>query len=204
MGKKETLVVLLCLLSFGGISQAENDDSTFVKKGLVRFFGCFAFDYRIADNVWDYKLHGFLEYFPEKKVSVLGELYYFLDSSEDLPVIKSHWSTGTGLAYHWPSKRLDPYVFFMGGGHITTSQIMVSDSLVQEEYVNANEHLNPLVALGGGCNLYVWKYLNFFVQFRYTHTFIYSAIHIRNMDSFSVSYGLGFNFHTRKKKKSHS
>lgn len=200
MGKKETITLLLCLLGTSLFAQT-NQDSTFVGKNLIRTFGCFAFDYRMKQNTWDYRLHGFVEYFPEKRVSIMGELYQYLDSNKDLPIIKNNTSVALGMGYHWPTKRLDPYVFYMGGGNFYTSQVMQADSTVlSEDWDNPSTHLNPMVGLGAGINLYVWKYLHFFVQFRYHHTFIYSNVHIQNMDSFSVSYGLGFNFFARKKK----
>lgn len=198
MGKQKTITLLLCLLGLGIFAQ-ETQDSSFIRRGLIRTFGCFAFDYRMNQNDWDYRLHGFIEYFPEKKVSLMGEIYKYLDSRSDLPLIKSNSSLAVGIGYHWPRKNFDPYVFYMGGGNFYTSQVMLSDSTIfEEEWEGMPSHLNPMMAIGAGANLYVWKYLNFFVQFRYTHTFIYSNVHIKNMDSFSVSYGLGINFHTRK------
>lgn len=176
-------------------------DSTFIDKGLLRTFGCFAFDYRMNQNNWDYRLHGFIEYYAEKKVSLMGEFYQYLDSKTDFPVIKNNWGVGLGVGYHWSKKNLDPYVFYMGGGNIYTPQVMQADSIILTGTKNINTKLNPAMALGAGVNLYVWKYLHFFIQCRYTHTFLYSDITIQNMDSFSVSYGLGLNIQTNKKKK---
>ena len=198
MGKKEGITLLVCLLSISLFGQ-KTDDSTFVRPGLVRTFGCFAFDYRPHQNAWDYRLHGFVEYFPEKRISAMGEIYYYLDSSTDFPVISKNFSVGTGFGYHWSKKRLNPYVFVMAIGNFYESQIMTDSLGVLKDKITTEA--SPGVAFGGGLNLYVWKYINFFVQLRYHHTFIYSPIQITKMDALSVSYGLGFNFQTRKKNK---
>ncbi len=196
MGKKEKITLLLCLLGTGLFAQ-EAQDSCFVRRGLVRTFGCFAFDYRFNQNVWDYRLHGFLEYFPEKNISIMQEVYYYLDSGTDFPVIYKNFAVGTGLGYHWPKKNFDPYVFFLSRGEFYESQAMVDSVVIRDEITTEGF---PSMAIGAGANLYVWKYLNFFVQVRYQRSLIHSYLHIINMDSFSVSYGLGINFHTRKKK----
>ncbi len=192
--------MLICLASVGSFAQEESTEA-FVKPGFMRAFGCFAFDYRIHQNVWDYRLHGFLEYFPEERISLMGEVYKYLDSGEDFPVIENNFSVGTGLGYHWPKKRLDPYVYFMAIGNFYDSQVMTeTDGVISDKDVSVTSIKgNPGAAVGGGLNFYVWKYLNFFVQVRYHHTFIYSPIQIRKMNAFSVSYGLGFNFQTKKK-----
>lgn len=201
MGKKEIIAVLLCLLSTGTFSQTEKD-STFVDKGLIRVFGCFSFDYRMHQNAWDYQLHGFGEYYPEKKISFFGETYKYLDSNNELPLISNNLSVAVGMAYHWPVKNLDPYVFFSSGGNFYSSRVELDDgSIVDEDWKGVDSHGNPLLSLGAGFNLFVWKHFNFFVQCRYTHTFIYSKIHIQKMDSFSVSYGIGFNMFTLKKNR---
>ena len=63
MGKKKTITLLLCLLGTGLFAQ-DVQDSCFVRKGLIRTFGCFAFDYRLNQSTWDYRRHAFTEYFP--------------------------------------------------------------------------------------------------------------------------------------------
>lgn len=181
-----------------GLSAQIADDESFVQPGLMKAFGCFAFDYRPHQNTWDYRLHGFLEYYLEKKISVMGEVYHYLDSNKDFPVIHKNFSVGTGLGYHWSRKRVNPYVFMMAIGNFYESQIQTDSGEVIRDQMTPNSG-NPGLALGGGISLYVWKYFHFFAQIRYHHTFIYSAIQIKNMDAFSVSYGLGFNFHTKKK-----
>jgi len=186
---------MLCISS----SAQEPEDSTFVRPGLVRAFGCFAFDYRMNQKVWDYSLHGFAEYFPEKNISVMGELYYYLDSNTDFPLIRKQLSIVSGFAYHWPKKRFDPYVGISAMGNLCNSQVMTDSGTVLMHDVSGSD-FNPGLILSGGMNLYVWKYLNFFVQVRYKRTFIYSPIQITNMDAFSISYGLGINFNTPHRK----
>jgi len=198
MGKKKSTIItlLLCLLGTGLLAQ-DGLDSTFIRRGLIRTFGCFAFDYRMKQSDLDYRLHGFIEYYSQKKVSLMGEVYMYLDSRSDFPVINKNFSVGTGIGYHWPKKNFDPYVFYMAIGNFYESQTMTADSSIIRDKITTDG--SPGMAIGAGANLYVWKFLSFFVQLRYHHTFIYSNIHIKNMDSFSVSYGLGINFNTRKK-----
>jgi hypothetical protein len=197
MGRKEIITLFICLLGYG-LNAQQPDDSTFVKKGLLRTFGCFAFDYRTHQSVWDYRLHGYLEYFSEKKISVVGEYQYYLDSGTDFPVISKNFSLGCGIAYHWPKKRIDPYVFMMSIGNFYQAQVMVDSTIVKDEI---NTEASPGMAIGGGITFYVWKHIHFFLQFRYHRTVIYSPIIIEDMDSFSVSYGVGLNLFTGKKNK---
>lgn len=201
MGKKEKIILLLiCFLSTASFAQ-ENDDNTYVKPGLFRTFGCFAFDYRFNQNVWDYRLHGFGEYYLQKNFSAIGEVYYYLDSGTDLPIIDKNTSIGSGFAYHWAKNRLDPYVFVLAIGNLYRTQKRdESTGLVVKDEMEFTE-VNPGCAFGGGLNLYVWKYLHFFVQARYNHAFSYSPLQVQNLDAFSVSYGIGFNFQTRKNKE---
>ena len=195
MGKKEKIVLILCFV-VGNLFAQEPRDSTFVRSGLMNTFGCFAFDYRMNQNAWDYRLHGFLEYFAEKHISAMGELYYYLDSDEDFRMIQRNISVGTGMAYHWPVKNMDTYIFCISTGSFYESRDIV-DSVLYIDKMTTEP--NPGIAIGGGVTLYVWKYLNFFTQFRYHRTLIYSPIRITNINTLSVSFGLGFCLHTRKK-----
>jgi len=198
MGKKlKILILFISFLSTATFAQ-ENDDNAFVKPGLLRTFGCFAFDYRFNQDVWDYRLHGSVEYYLQKNFSTIGEVLYYLDSGTDLPIIDKNISIGSGFAYHWSKKRLNPYVFMLCFGNLyKTKKRNESTGIVEYDKMEFTE-VNPGCAIGGGLNLYVWKHFNFFVQARYNHAFSYSPLQVQNLDAFSVSYGIGFNIQTRK------
>lgn len=197
MGKRLT-TILLCTLFGTGLFAQDVQDEDFVRGGLLRTFGCFAFDYRFHQNVWDYRFHGLVEYYFDKRISMIQECYIYIDSGTDFPVIERNLGVGSGLAYHWPNKNIDPYVFILSRGEFYWS---AEDSLTQAKQNNISRKGFPSMAIGGGVNLYVWKYFNFFAQARYQRSFLHNYKQITDLDCLSVSFGLGFQLHTKKEEE---
>lgn len=80
----------------------------------------------------------------------------------------------------------------------TANGTVTQEKLANDSIVISNVGQNPGAALGAGVTLYVWKYLHIFIQGRYHYITSYTDLHIEPINSFSVSYGIGLNFHTKK------
>lgn len=202
MGKK--LIILLLCIALYSSAVAQNKEETFVRKGLVQTWGSFAFSDLVDHKEWLYSLHGFIQYFPEKRVSAMGEIMHLLGTSRDTSTVIFKSAFGVGFGYHFPVRNVDYYLFFMGSGHpmIRTQRIDSTGALEKSAIPdNMSSGATPGIIIGTGASLFVWKYLNFFVQVRYEHVKHYSVMEFKSLNNVSYSYGLGFNLHTKKQRE---
>lgn len=189
--------LLLSLLALAHVVTAQRSTSTgddIIRKGLFAAHFTIAPGWTLADGNTNLYLHGRTEFYLNRKVSFVGDGYYFLDTQGDGNLLHNH-GVYFGANYHFPFKRFDPYIGFMPG----VSLVQVSNpgiaqegtELVTRESVFTAE---PSISASIGFNLYIWKHFHFMGQLRYVH-----ASHstqwamVYPLDEFRLSFGLGWN-----------
>jgi len=196
---------LLSLLVVTHVATAQRSTSTgddIIRKGLFAAHVTIAPGWTLADGNTNLYLHGRTEFYLNRKVSFVGDGYYFLDTQGDGYLRHNHGAY-FGAQYHFPIKRFDPYIGFMPG----VSMVQVSNSgiaLQGTEFVPQESvfRVEPSISASVGFNLYIWKYIHFMGQVRYMH-----ASHstqwamVYPLDEFRISFGLGWNVNMIRARK---
>lgn len=151
-----------------------------------------------------YYLHSNLEYYLNRRISLVGETYYDLEAIKKeksqsigwFPVyspIQYYLSTFLGGNYHWAGKKGDLFAGIQPDiGFIRQSPLYTSDGVVRLG-------VNPLTSVSIGYNFYFFQLFHFFVQGKYIlgkHLQDYEI----NLMELRFSGGLGFNLNTRKQR----
>lgn len=151
-----------------------------------------------------YYLHSNLEYYVNRRISLVGETYYDLEAVKKDKLRFSGWfpvyspiqyylSTFLGGNYHWAGKKGDVFAGIQPGiGFIRLNPLYYSDQVVRLG-------VNPLASLSVGYNFYFFPLFHFFVQGRFIVGRHITGYPI-NLTELRFSGGLGFNLNTRKQR----
>jgi hypothetical protein len=109
------LLLLVSTLAFGQKkNRPELTGKDILRKGLVRAQVTISPGWTIADGNTNLYLQGDMEYFLQDKVSLKGDISYFIATVGD-GYLKHNHSLFFGAQYHFPVKRFDPYIGFHPG-----------------------------------------------------------------------------------------
>jgi len=197
------LLLLVSTLAFGQKkNRPELTGPDIIRKGLVRAQIIISPGWTIADGNTNIYLQGDMEYHLQDRISLKGDVSYFIDSQEN-GYLKNNHSLFFGAQYHFPVKRFDPYIGFHPG--ISLIQVKNPDQGTPEvpvAYSVSNLKASPAISVATGFNFYVWRYIHFMANLKYVH-----ASHPTEwgtnyaLDEFRISFGLGWNVNMIKRKK---
>jgi len=178
-----------CLSSF-----LSAQEPSIIRPGLIKSQLTITPSYMFSDKQSYYYLHGNLEGFLEKNISLSGEGYYSLGNiSSGESTFEYNHSLFGGINYHFTKKNSDLYIGFQPGISITKLKLPTI-GLIQP-----HDGVNPLASFLVGFNFYVNRFFHFFIQNRFIvgqHNYdVY-----KNLAEYRFSAGLGFNFNTIKAK----
>ncbi|HTB30870.1 MAG TPA: hypothetical protein VK808_02530 [Bacteroidia bacterium] len=177
------------LLTFTSVAQS---DSAFIHKGLLRAAGTFAFGTMPQNSISNAYLTGNIEYYAEKKISVRGDLYYFLNSTTKNSPLNKNDALYFGAYYHIPThSHFDPVLGLQPGISYTQMNIDGANDIAT---------ICPLASAVVGFNFFGQKWFHVQVNVRYTIGEHLTAYDETNISELSFNFGLGFNLNTRKKK----
>lgn len=183
MGKK--LIVLCCLAGFSAFSQEES----VIRAGLVKTTLTISPSKSLTSPKSYFYLHGILEGYLSKSISVSGEGYFYQGMIKGN---KSNFSYNHSLFFgfskHFTKNNLDFHVGLQPGVSFTQ---LAADSLVLSPKTSVNPSLSAIV----GLNYFVGKYLHFFIQSRLVLA-EHQTDYARNISDLRFSAGLGFNINT--------
>lgn len=188
-----TLIAAFLIAMPSGFAQSD-----FEKKGVIQGSATFSVG-MMRENVTNLYLHGFLNYFPEEKISLRGDAYYFFNSiSESKPLELNHQLFAGGF-YHFKSASIDPYVGFQPGIAYGSR----ADSVYNEsfELVKPNNVFSPLTSLVAGFNYFGGKHFSLFVETRFVRGIMLSNAWPKYLDELRFSFGLAFQVLTNKSPK---
>lgn len=170
-------------------------EETIIDKGLIRAQATISPSKMLGFNESRFYLHGNLEGYVSKKVSVTGEAYFDLGSlTEGQNSFDFNHKLFFGANYHFTRGNSDFYVGLQPGFAITKLNIPTILTIGQ----NAKTGVNPIFSLPLGYNYYINHFFHFFLQTRLIlgqHNYNYAV----NLNEFNFSAGLGFNINSTKK-----
>ncbi len=102
-------------------------------------------------------LHGALAFYPERSVSILGDVYYYLgDMGTRGQLFEYRHQLFFGAACHWNGRRGDTYVGLQPGASL--------DGVYRAGAEGVRAFINPAIAAVWGYNYFIARYFHFFVQ----------------------------------------
>ncbi len=187
-------IIFSCvILAATGIFAQEN----YIQPGLLKATATIATSTMLNRSVQNSYISGFLEYHLDRKLSLRGETFVFVDgkskNATNNVFIKEGMRTYFGAFYHFNKNNWDQYIGFQPG----VALIKPLDSIEP----NAPRQLSPSFAAHVGSTYYVWKYFNFYVDLAYVHSsYRVLAMGTQKTDELILSAGLGFQIQTKKEK----
>lgn len=188
--------LLLCLLmAVYTKAQPHNDREPIARKGVLRAQGTISPAVMLQSGALNIYLHGDAEYHLSDRISVKGDIYYFLGTQgEDL--LKQHHGIFFGAQYHFPLGNFVPFVGMQPGASYVETHETVSSFDDAEQSKVTSTSVAPLLSFATGFNWYIWKFIHFTGQVRYVH-----GNHARRtgnlpLDELRFSIGLGWNVNT--------
>lgn len=176
------------MIAFICLSLSSVADTTFVQPRLIRATATLAPGYTMKAPTTSFYLHGFLEYFPEHRISLRGDGMWFLSNNQDYMTENSKLLAG--IFYHFPIKQHDIYAGLQPG---------ISFCKPGEYVTNPELKVCPVAGLTAGYTFYVWDYINFFAEGKFLLSSYHgSSIGSINMNEIVFSAGLGFQLRNRK------
>lgn len=193
-------LVMLALVLMGLAAQAQ-DNTTFVKKYLLRTQGNLSVGYMVKQKTVPAYIGGDFDYFVDERVSWYGEGSFFVTGTSDEVgyKIKHNHAILSGVNVHLTAnKRFDPYIGINPGIMISqfgpTSDVNIG--LYNPPYTqNTKVGVSPVFSAAVGINYYVGSIFNFFVRVRYIQgQFFANSMERIPLSEFRFSAGLGWNW----------
>lgn len=186
------LFMLSLVLLFGLQVQAQ-EDIVKQKHGMLKFTGGIEPGYMFSPRLLNLYLSGHLEYYLQERVSVRGDIYYFVDTQGGDAQLLANHGLFFGAAYHFLDKPVvDPYLGFQPGVQLTRVQYWDDNSLA---LYKSPYKLVPVASVIGGANFFVSRFFNFYVATRgvFGSHRGGGAPTSLNLGEWRISFGLGFN-----------
>lgn len=143
-------------------------------------------------------VHGFGYYYPQPKVSLNGEVYWYTGAQEQETLLAENSTLLFGPNYHFlKDGPFDPHVGLMPAISLV-SAIDRSGTIPEVGTLS----VVPLISLNAGVRYHFYKWFNVFANARYmmgTLTENYPTA--LSMNEWRISFGLGFNFYSSKAKE---
>lgn len=193
MEKIKSLFVIALLV--GSFPFAKAQDSTIIRKGLIRAQLTLSPSYAFAEKQSYFYLHGNLEAYLSDKLSVVGDSYSSLGAvSSNNTLFDFKHSGFFGTNFHFTKNTNDFYLGFQPG--LSYAQLSPAENNLTETKAG----INPLLSAVVGYNFFINKFFHFFIQTRIiTGQHNYDVN--KDLTEFYFSAGLGFNVNAIKKGK---
>ncbi len=194
------LVILMSTFAFGQEKNAATAGDDIIRKGLFRAQGTISPGWDIADGKTNIYLQGDCEYYASRRVSIKGDIAYFLDTQGE-GLLKQNHSLFFGAQYHFPVRRFDPYIgFHPGASVIQVEREVFLDGELDFPIGISKAKVAPAISMSAGFNYYVWKYVHFLANVKYIH-----AKHPTEwgttyaFNEFRIAFGVGWNVNMVRK-----
>lgn len=181
---------------------------TYVYKNTLKASATLCPGFMLGQTQTNIYVHGHLEYFPEDRVSLRGEGFWFTGAQQKPALLKENSSFLFGGLYHFHKNRLDYFIGLQAGMGFTkprdtynSYEVYVAPTTVTVyDTVSYALKALPLISPVTGITFYPGKYVNFFLELRYVNGryFGYEGRRL-NMDEIRISAGLGFQLPLKKK-----
>lgn len=149
----------------------------------------------MQDKVRPIYIGGFLEYFPEKNISLRGDGFFSITDGGNVVKFNANHQVFAGVNRYFDlGSNFQPYIGFQPGlaYFVPEDSVMMGMELKQGE-----PSLNPLLSLNAGGVFWLSDYFNFFAELRYVKGTALGNSHVRYLDELRFSIGLGFHINRK-------
>ena len=184
------------------------EEKVFLYPGMLKGTATITPGFLIKQTQTDLYINGDLEYFPEDKLSVRGDVFWMVGSQQKPSLLQQNSALFFGALYHFHKNRFDCFVGFQPGislckpsdtqGRITNPQSSVLVTYTSDYTYKLLPNFSPVT----GITFYASNYFNFFLNVRYVFSRYFGYENaVLNLDEFRISAGLGFQIHTVRKNR---
>jgi hypothetical protein len=191
---------LLALLLTATVAFAQKDGRPeIIRKGLFRAQATITPAVMLNTGELNIYIHGDAEFHLQRRVSLRGDGYYFIDTQGD-GMLRHNHSVFFGPQYHFPIGRFAPYIGMQPGvGYVQAVQAAYIDAETGPQ--ESGGAFIPLISATTGFNFYLGRFVHFLGMVRYVHGKHAAPWGNVQLDEFRFSLGLGWNVNTIKAKK---
>lgn len=183
--------ILFLLLSSFLILNCEAQETPVLAPGLLSSQCTFTPSHMFCDKQTYIYIHGGLECYITKKLSVTGEIYYNAGALSHSNTFDYNHSLFFGSNWHFTKANND---FFLGlHPGLSLTKLNAKNNNITE----TSAGINPLISAVVGYNFFINKYFHFFLDTRYILGDHNYDIH-KSLSELKFSAGLGFNLNTKK------
>jgi hypothetical protein len=188
------VIFIIASLGFSHFVRCQDD---YIQPGLLKATATISPSSMLNRSVGNVYISGFLEYHLDKRLSLRGESFVFVDGKSKTAspnlFIEQGIRTFFGVFYHLNRNNWDQYIGFQPGISLIKPLSSVS--------ADASLQAIPSFAMHVGSTYYVWKYFNFFVDLAYVNS-VYRELPggSQRTDELILSAGLGFQIQTKRNK----
>ncbi len=159
--------------------------------GLVRISAAVSPGFQLNAPSTNIYLNGRLEYFPESRISFLGEVYWYRGSQQRTALMARNDQVVVGPFYHWVHGRIDLALGMEAGISFARSE------QTEPPHPEGSDPLRviPNIALCGALTYTIWDHFHFFLDARLVHAkYTGAANGTIPLDEVTVGGGLGWHF----------
>jgi len=181
----------------GAGAYAQTDSAKgFVHKGILRGALTYSVGKMTSFNITNVYLTGNLEYYADKRISVRGDDYFFVNSLNNNKFLKQNSALYFGACYNFPThSHFNPMIGLQPG--VVVSQL---NSVAGSDVANP-VNVAPLASIIAGFNYFGERWFHILVDVRYTVGRHLDEDGLFQLNELSFSFGLGLNLDVLKKKK---
>lgn len=189
MGKVKCIIAMFLFAFSFCESKSQNDE--IIRTGLLRAQLTISPSKMFSDKQFYFYLHGNLEAYLSKTLSLSGEGYHYLGNlSSDNSEIQFNHSGFFGASYHFIKRNSD---FYLG---IQPGLVFVSLDESLTGVTQSITGVDPLFSAISGYNFFVNNFFHFFIQTRFVLGEHNYNMH-KDLSEFRFSAGLGFNINAK-------
>jgi hypothetical protein len=178
-------------------------DSSFVYKHVLKASATLCPGFMFNQAQTNIYVHGHLEFFPEEKVSLRGDGFWFTGAQQKPSLFKQNSTLLFGALMHAHRGRVDGFIGLQTGMSFTQPENTYSDYVLITSTGTTTTQMAtiyklkalPVFSPFAGVTFYPGKYVNFFLEMRYItggKYYGYTSGSTIFMDELRVSAGLGF------------
>ena len=179
-------------LVFSGFTQTD-----YIRPGLIKATATISPSTMLSRSVQNIYLSGFLEVHASKKISLRGDINWFVDGHSKNATNNEFFKEGLrlyyGAFYHYNKNNWDTHIGLQPGMALFKPLDTVDPT--------AKLQASPSFAVHVGTTYYVWKIFNFYVDLAYVNSAFRGLDNgTQRTDELILSAGLGFQLNTKKAK----
>lgn len=186
------LFLFLFATFFGGHGIAQN--SFPLTDGLLRANFTISPGYLLKQKSFTIYLHGEIEYFPEDKLSLKGDFFYYIDSQQNGMGFETNHSILAGGVYYFGKSGLIPYFGLQPGVNISKYK----DNGSANMFVSKRQ-ISPVFSATSGFVFIFHNYFNFYFSLNYINGKFFADLpQPEKLNEIRLSAGLGFNIFLKR------